>query len=220
MGTDPNILPGLTLSGLSESIKECLSSEEFDPRGEMNGFPLFERFEDRARTGRSLQKGINNLCSRKSLSQEIITKLNSVTRLEGILPTLGLLFQKQLPPSISVDREHRYPSGKRCDLVFTEDAHELWIEVKLNWEKSCTNYETVYTLDEYLIDISKLRELQPGVSKIILLLAFKPTSDFPGTPAPQLTSALGYDPTWTKFKMPTESYGACICHILLWFVGR
>ncbi len=188
-------LPDLTLDDLSVYVTEALSSETFDSRGEKYGYPLFERYEDRKRSG---------------------------TDLEGIIPLLKNILVNKLPSNISINRECKYPhSNKRCDLVLRHiSGKELWIELKLNWDKSCTPYETAFSTKDYIADIEKFNELPKETSKAIIQILFRPTPDFPDLPVSDINEILSNGPQkWSKFDMPTKKNGPCTCHIIIWLTN-
>lgn len=187
-------LPSITLIEFSKIIINVLLSDEFDARGVKYGFPLFERHEDRRLPG---------------------------TDVAGIIPLMTNLFNQKFCPEIIVDREHRYPhSNYRCDIVFTHNSgKELWIELKQSWTKPCTPYETAFSEEEYINDIEKLNELPSGISKAILQLSYRSTSDYPEWPTNEIDRVLGNVPfVWNKFEMPTKDNGPCTCHILIWLL--
>jgi len=187
-----NLLPDMTHRQFVEAVAACLQSEEFDARGEMTGYPLFERSEDRRKSG---------------------------TDLQGVVPLLVLLLNRMWRGRYTVSREQKYPrSNERCDLVVRHPSgKELWCELKLSWEKPCTPYDTAFTRDEYLTDIDKLAELSGGIGKANILIAFR-NSDRPGLfPVSDIDSILGSATRVEEsFSMPTKQHGDCYCHVIMW----
>ena len=185
------IFKELTVNELSEIIRKCLMSDSFDPRGEQTGYPLFERYEDRRRSG---------------------------TNVEGIIPLLMKLMNEKLPTTIRAVREHQYPlSRNRCDLVLTHSSgNELWMELKLHWEKPCTPYETDFTVDEYLRDIEKFNEISDDIQKSIVQIAFCNKDTIDTKVVRKIDTLLG-DASFAcnSFPMPTQR-GRCYCLVMLW----
>ncbi|MCD6308293.1 MAG: hypothetical protein J7M24_04780 [Candidatus Latescibacteria bacterium] len=187
------LLPGLSIQQLSGLMVEILMSDEIDAKGEKNGIPLFERYEDRKRPG---------------------------TDIEGIIPVVTRLLPQKIE-SIRVDREHRYPnSNNRCDFVLTHlTGKELWIELKLTWTKPCTPYDSAYSNKELISDIEKYNELSMEKVKAIMQLSYESTSEFPEDSIKVINDELGDAPfVWNKFDMQTKTNGDCFCHVFLWVV--
>jgi len=70
----------------------------------------------------------------------------------------------------------------------------LWIELKLNWDKSCTPYETAFSTKDYIADIDKFNELAKETSKAIIQILFRSTPDFPNLPVSDINEILGNGP--------------------------
>jgi hypothetical protein len=191
------IFNNLTIKDFICMVKGVFESDEFDSNGSINGYPIFERMEDRKKSN---------------------------TDIEGIIPLLCNLMNKRFSDIYKINREHRYPlSNYRCDIVVNNknSNEELWVELKQHWTKPCTPYDTEFLIDDYKRDVEKFAELKETNKKGILLIAYEKSADFPqyiyDKLSPYIAESFFYS---DNFTIVTKSNGKCTCHLLFWLINK